>query len=119
MDIQNIITASVSIPPTSTPPSSPQQSDPTKRRSTCPFAALAPAHPTPPPGHPVVQLPQRRCPRWVRVLRFSAKFIAKQVIMRTVKRIAKDVIAGLRENGNNSTGKPCTKLIEDTPQNTE
>lgn len=40
-------------------------------------------------GTVTMQPQERRCPKWVRILRFSAKLIAKQVIMRTLKKVVK------------------------------
>lgn len=54
----------------------------------CPFAAAMPSSRQPvervAADGTVIEMP-RRCPRWVRVLRFSARLIAKQVVMRAAK----------------------------------
>lgn len=56
---------------------------------TCPFATAMPSSRLPVlqtmPDGTVVQVAPR-CPKWVRVLRFSAKYVAKQLIVRVAKK---------------------------------
>ncbi|KAI0562210.1 hypothetical protein FGB62_64g026 [Gracilaria domingensis] len=85
--------------PTATVDIEPQQSSPSpKRVATCPFASLAASSaaareqtvaivPSSTNSTTTVNVRHRQCPRWVRVLRFSARFIAKQVVLRSMKKV--------------------------------
>lgn len=81
--------------------------------SSCPFARLAPSRTAVVRTERAAAVEQtgtdevteralvvhtpRRCPLWVRVLRFSAKYIAKQVVIRTFKSTLFRFFAAIRK----------------------
>ncbi|PXF47919.1 hypothetical protein BWQ96_02305 [Gracilariopsis chorda] len=96
MQISKITSATVDIKPLEHPSSS-------KHRPTCPFASLvspadaihsedavaitADTNAETTAATTTVNVSHRQCPRWVRVLRFSARYVAKQVLLRSAKNI--------------------------------
>lgn len=78
--------------------------------ATCPFAAALPHSRTPisvtSPNGTIIHV-RRRCPAWIRFLRFTAKYIAKAVLTRTAKSV---IISTYKSVKNCRRGKNCRHL---------
>lgn len=111
----------VSVPPTSPqtqpPKSSPSSSCPVSGAAarptggSCPFATVMPSSRLPvlrtESDGTVVAVP-RQCPRWVRVLRFSARLVAKQVIIRTAKMTIINLVKRIRPRSDDAASDVST-----------
>lgn len=85
----------------SSPPAHPGQGG-----GSCPFAAVIPSSRQPiavtAPDGSVVHV-RRKCPAWIRVLRFTAKYIARTVLTRTAKSVLVTAFHSTRRRSSGTT----------------